>query len=62
VNLRQSVTFLIWFGFKQRAGEPFTDQELKMFEQAHDVTVSKAPMLFIKPEDYAYTPGKPFDE
>ena len=61
MNLKYATTFLIWFGFKQRAGDPFTDRELKMFEEAHDKTVSKAGMLRIKPEDYAYTPGEPFD-
>ena len=61
MNLKKATTFLIWVGFKQRDGVPLTDQEYQKFCEAHDITVSKAGMLFIKPEDYAYTPGEPFD-
>jgi hypothetical protein len=62
VNLREATTYLIWCGFKQKDEIPFTDQEFSKFKEAHDVTVSKAKILFIKPEDYEYTRGKPFRE
>ena len=62
MNLKKATTFLIWCGFKERDGVPLTDEEFKKFCEAHDVTVSKAHILFIKPEDYSYTTGKPFGE
>jgi hypothetical protein len=62
MTLKQATTFLIWCGHKQRDGVPLTDQEFSKFEEAHDVSMSKAGMLFIKPEHYAYIPGEPFKD
>ena len=62
MNLREASTYLIWCGFKTIDGQPLTDQEFQKFKEAHAVSVSKAGMLFIKPEDYAYTRGQPFEQ
>jgi hypothetical protein len=61
MNLKQSTTFLIWCGLKQRDGCPLTDQEFQKFCEAHDISMKKCGMLFIKPEDYEYTQGQPFN-
>lgn len=62
MNLREASIYLLWFGFKHKAGDPFTEKEFQIFCEAHDVTVSKAHILFIKPEDYEYTSGIPFKQ
>jgi hypothetical protein len=60
VNLKQATTFLIWCGHKTIDGEPLTDQEFEKFKEAHSISVSKAGILFIKPEDHEYKKGQPF--
>jgi hypothetical protein len=62
LNLREAITYLTWCGLKQRDRCPLTKQEFEKFCHAHDVSMSKAGMLFIKPEDYEYTRGQPFRE
>ena len=61
MNLKQATTYLIWCGFKTIDGEPFTDQEFDKFKEAHAISASKAGILLIKPEDYTYTSGEPFE-
>jgi hypothetical protein len=61
MNLKQSTTFLIWCGHKQRDGCTLTDQEFQKFCDAHDISVKKCGMLLIKESDHEYTRGQPFD-
>jgi hypothetical protein len=61
-GLKEANIFLLWCGLKQRDRCSLTEQEHQKFCEAHDIAMSKAKILFIKPEDYEYTRGKPFRE
>ena len=61
MNLKYATTFLLWYGEKVIAGDEPTEEEFEIFKEAHAVSVSKAGILMIRPNDHAYTPGQPFD-
>ena len=61
MNLKKATTFLLWYGEKVIAGDDPTEEDFKMFKEAHAVSASKAGILTIRPSDHAYTKGKPFN-
>jgi hypothetical protein len=61
-GLKEANIFLLWCGLKHRDRCPLTEQEFEKFCEAHDIAMSKAYMLCIKSEHYAYIPGEPFKD
>ena len=60
---KQSTRFLLWAGAKAEAGHSLTEEEALMFTEARKISIMVAhKILRIKPEEYAYTPGKGFGE
>ena len=64
----EATRYLLWFGAKSIAhrkgeGEAPTDDEFDRMVEAREATLPLAHVVMrIKPESYAYTPGKPFCE
>ena len=55
--------FLLWYGEKALAGDEPTEEEFQMFKAARKVSIMMAEKVMrLKPEDYEYTPGQPFEE
>jgi hypothetical protein len=58
---RQAMIYLLWYGGREIAGVPPTEEEFAMFKEARESSKSMAEKFMrIKPDDYAYTKGKPF--
>ena len=61
MSVREATRFLLWYGEKAIAGDEPTSEETEMFIRARTVSLWAAHnMLRLKPEDYQYTPGKPY--
>jgi hypothetical protein len=58
---KRAVKFLRWCGEKGFAGDPLTADEVEMMKEATKVSDRMIRMMGIKPEDYAYTKGEPFE-
>jgi hypothetical protein len=59
---RESMIYLLWYGEQAIAGDTPSEEEFAMFKEAREVSKGMAHRLMrIKPEDYAYTSGEPFD-
>ena len=61
MSVREATRFLLWYGEKAIAGDEPTPEENERFIRARQVSLWAAHnMLRLKPEDYQYTPGKPY--
>ena len=55
--------YLLWYGEKAIAVDAPTEQEFELFKEARQTTLSLAHKIMrLKPEDYAYTSGKGYNE
>ena len=60
---KRATTFLLWAGAKAEAGVDLTPAEFEMMKEARAVSIAMAHRFMrIKPADYAYIPGKSFQE
>jgi len=61
MSLREASRYILWYGEKALSGDVPSQEETEHFIDARKVSLWAAHnMLRLKPEDYAYTPGKPF--
>ena len=59
---RQATRYLLWYGEAAIAGHEPTEEEFKMFKDARQESLRLAEKFMrLKPEDYAYTKGQPFE-
>jgi hypothetical protein len=59
---RAATRALLWLGAKQLSGDEWTSGELELFKDARQSTIPLAEKLMrLKPTDYAYTPGQPYE-
>ena len=59
---REATRYLLWYGEQAIAGHTPSEQEVAMFKEAREVSKSMAlKFMRLKPEDYAYTKGKPYE-
>ena len=60
---KKASIFLLWYGEKAIAGDEPTEEEFEMFKEARKVSLGLLRIAMgIKPEHYAYTKGKGFQE
>ena len=59
---REATRYLFWYGEKAIAGDEPTQHELDMFIEAREVSMQIAGrFMMLGPEDWKYTPGKPYE-
>lgn len=58
---KREMTFLLWCGEKLLDGGTLTPEEMEEFVRCREESIKLSKLMFgIKDEDFAYTPGQPF--